>query len=139
MWRCITAPRWRKRATAATTREYVVEHDSRSPSRCRDHRHRPQAPREMKREIDRLAKRRSKFDLTFMTRSLVAVVRRRAEYETNHRADRSELEEGWRDVVRPSGVIRWMLPGRLHVGYDPLPICTSRIASLEGPEGNGQG
>lgn len=70
----------------------------------------PQARRQMKWKIDDLRAKRFAFDLTFMVRSLVGVVRRRAMFETIHVATREELEAGWKELTRLLDYLVMILP-----------------------------
>jgi hypothetical protein len=55
----------------------------------------PQARRVLKNKIDFCAKCDFDFDLTFMTRALVAAVTGRALYELIHSRSLAELQSGW--------------------------------------------
>jgi uncharacterized protein with ParB-like and HNH nuclease domain len=60
----------------------------------------PQARQVLKAKMEELAERRFRFDLTFMTRALVAVVKQRALFETIHQTPSEELTAGWERLER---------------------------------------
>ena len=58
-----------------------------------------EARRVMKKQIEHYSSQRFYFDLTFMVRSLTAVVKGRALFETIHDASLDELTEGWKKLT----------------------------------------
>jgi hypothetical protein len=79
-----------------------------------------QARRVMKDKIDELEDRSFYFDLTFMTRSLIAVVAKRALFETIHDRPKDDLVKGWSNL---SGILDYLialLPDRaaIHSNWD---------------------
>lgn len=75
----------------------------------------PEARRIMKEQIERYAQQRFYFDLTFMMRSLTAVVRERALFETIHNATREELEEGWKRLIKRLDYLLGILPQHAYI------------------------
>lgn len=75
----------------------------------------PQARQSMKDKGDDLAKVRFGLDLTFFVRSLTAVVRGRALFETIHDAPRSDLDQGWERLVRILDYLVNILPKWAHI------------------------
>ena len=70
----------------------------------------PQARRVMKDQIEKYSAERFYFDLTFMVRSLTAVVKGRALVETIHGESRERLEQGWKKLVRILDYLTAVLP-----------------------------
>jgi len=77
----------------------------------------PQARQVMKDKAADLAERRFDFEysLTFLVRSLTAVVRGRALFETIHDAQRVELEEGWHRLEKILDYLVSILPKWAHI------------------------
>ncbi len=70
----------------------------------------PQARRILKEKIDQLMKKDFNFDLTFMVRSLVGIVKGRALYETIHSAPKTAVKEGWERLSKYLDYLIMILP-----------------------------
>lgn len=66
----------------------------------------PTARNVMKSKIRELQEKNFEFDLSFLTRALTGVVKRRALFETIHAEQKPELEEGWRTL---SGILDYLV------------------------------
>lgn len=75
----------------------------------------PQARQEMKKKIEELATKRFAFDLTFMTRCLTAVVKRRALFETIHKTPAADLKAGWEKLGKILDYLVSLLPGHANI------------------------
>lgn len=75
----------------------------------------PQARKVMKKKMVDLENHNFNFDLTFMVRSLTAVVKGRALYETIHQSLRPELEDGWNKLSRILDYIVNILPTHANI------------------------
>ena len=74
-----------------------------------------QARRILKAKMDQLKQERFDFDLTFMTRALVATVTGHALFEHIHDVVRSRLEEGWLQLAKILDYATGILPSRAHI------------------------
>ncbi len=74
-----------------------------------------QARRMLKAKMDLLKKQRFDFDLTFMTRALVAAVTGHALFEHIHSVERARLEKGWHRISRIMDYLSAILPGRAQI------------------------
>ena len=74
-----------------------------------------QARRTLKAKMDQLKELRFDFDLTFMTRALVATVTDHALFEHIHKTERDRLEKGWLRLSKMLDYLAGILPGRGHI------------------------
>lgn len=74
-----------------------------------------QARRIMKAKIEELDKEHFSFDLTFMTRALTGVVKKRALFETIHGVPRAELEPGWKELSKILDYAATVLPSNAFI------------------------
>ncbi len=75
----------------------------------------PSARRQLKEKIADCATKNFEFTLTFMTRALVTVVCRRALYETIHPKERSELEAGWKKLLKIIDYLLSIFPSKMFI------------------------
>jgi hypothetical protein len=75
----------------------------------------PQARQVMKAKIADLGQKRFEFDLTFMTRALTAVVKRRALFETIHKTPAEDLKLGWDRLSKILDYMVTLLPGHANI------------------------
>ena len=75
----------------------------------------PDARRALKAKIDELEGKRFAFDLTFMVRALLGVVKNRALFPTIHTTPKGELVPGWERASRILDYLVSVLPGRAFV------------------------
>jgi hypothetical protein len=91
----------------------------------------PQARRVLKEKMSFCAERDFDFNLTFMTRALVATVTGRALYELIHPRPYSDLQEGWKTLNKALDYLMTMLPKAAHVhGTDDLNTTNALIPFL---------
>lgn len=74
-----------------------------------------QARRIIKAKLDDLGTRHFKFDLTFMTRALTAIVTQRALFETIHTRERSDVEAGWKRLSKILDYLSNFLPTKAYI------------------------
>jgi hypothetical protein len=75
----------------------------------------PLARQVMKDKIRELESKRFAFDLTFMVRSLTAVVHSSALFEKIHQTLAPELKTGWDDLTKILNYLVTLLPGQAHI------------------------
>lgn len=75
----------------------------------------PEARQRFKTKARELGQRGFEFDLNFLTRALVTVVKRRALFETIHPTPRDELQEGWDRLTSILDYLANFLPQRAYV------------------------
>lgn len=75
----------------------------------------PEARKVLKKKIDDLEKRNFYFDLGFMVRCLVGIVRGRALFETIHKVPKEKIMEGWVKLGRILDYLAIILPKHAHI------------------------
>jgi len=70
----------------------------------------PAARKILKEKIAKLANKKYAFDLTFMTRCLVGIVKGRGLFETIHKSSKEEVQAGWKKLNRILDYLITILP-----------------------------
>jgi hypothetical protein len=75
----------------------------------------PEARRVLKKKIGELENKQFAFDLTFMTRCLVGIVKGRGLFETIHKSSKEEVQAGWKKLDKILDYLITILPKNAHI------------------------
>ncbi|MDD5689452.1 MAG: DUF262 domain-containing protein [Caldisericia bacterium] len=75
----------------------------------------PEARRILKEKISELEQKKYSFDLTFMTRCLVGIVKGRGLFETIHKSNKEEVQAGWKKLDKILDYLITILPKRAFI------------------------